>query len=404
MTAIPPHIEAAKSHSQSPQLTGIYDWLGGVALWEQGQSQAAIERIRAALRAPSIANDPFGYSGISFFLSDYLNQMGRRQEALALCERLMDELVDADDNLLAHAAPIVAQAGILHYEVNDLDTATYLLNTNLHLSQPMSLTQGLVVGRVYLAFIDYARDRKDEAYRMLHDARHIATTAGSRYFTLVVDAAENWLHLRDGHSGRMIRWLAHLPLDNPRVPFAVRLIALRGLVHTQDERAASLLSMLESTARQTEHDRRLIPLLILKAQHHDQQTDHGAAFTALREAVSLATVGDYRRDFLDEPPRVLDMLARIQNAAPAFIESLTQREPKSVKIEQPSVDPLTERELEVIKLAALGYSNREIAAEMFVAVSTIKTHIKHAFSKLDADGSRTRAIARARKLGLLQNI
>jgi LuxR family maltose regulon positive regulatory protein len=399
-----PHIEAAQAHSRAPELTGMYDWLSGVALWEQGRSQQAIDRIHAALRAPSVYNDPFGYSGISSFLSDYLNQIGRRQESLAVCERLMNELVDTDDNLLAHAAPIVGQAGILHYEANDLDTASYLLNTGLRLSQPMNLTQGLVIGRIYLALIDYACGRKEESYRTLHEARHVASSAGSHPFNLVVDAVENWLHLRDGHPEWMTRWLEHLTLDHPRLPFTVRLIALRGLVYTQDKRAASLLETLENTARQTGYVRHLITLLILKSLHRDQQPDHAAAFAALREAVRLAVVGDYRRDFLDEPPRVLEMLARIQDTAPAFIEGLIQRVPKAVKVTPSLMDPLTERELKVIELAALGYSNREIAAEMFVAVSTIKTHIKHAFDKLNADGSRTRAIARARELGLLQDL
>jgi LuxR family maltose regulon positive regulatory protein len=55
-----------------------------------------------------------------------------------------------------------------------------------------------------------------------------------------------------------------------------------------------------------------------------------------------------------------------------------------------------------MRLAAEGYSNREIAARLVVAVSTVKTHVKHAFGKLGAD-SRTRAIARARDLGLLRS-
>lgn len=403
MTAILSHIEAARPYSQSPELTGMYDWLSGVALWEQGQPQPAIERIRTALRSPSVYNDPFGYSGISYFLSDYLNQMGRRQEALAVCERLMDELVDADDNLLAHVAPIVAQAGILHYEANELDTAAYLLNTNMHLSQPLNLTPAMVIGRVYLALIGYAHDNKEAAYRMLHDARHITNRTESHPFSLTVDAVENWLHMRDGNPDRMTHWLKELPLTPPRLPFTVCLIALRGLIHTQGENAMPLLQTLEATARQAGHDRRLIPLFILRALHHDRQTDHEAAFVALREAVRLAAVSNYQRDFLDEPPRVLDMLSRIRDVSPGFIDSLIQRAPQPFNVQQPLIDPLTERELEVIELAARGYSNREIAAEMFVAVSTIKTHIKHAFSKLDAEGSRTRAIARARELGLLQN-
>jgi ATP/maltotriose-dependent transcriptional regulator MalT len=64
------------------------------------------------------------------------------------------------------------------------------------------------------------------------------------------------------------------------------------------------------------------------------------------------------------------------------------------------VEPLTEREQEVLRLAAAGRSNAEIARAMFVGQSTVKTHINHLFAKLGVT-TRTQAIARARDVGLL---
>jgi LuxR family maltose regulon positive regulatory protein len=63
-------------------------------------------------------------------------------------------------------------------------------------------------------------------------------------------------------------------------------------------------------------------------------------------------------------------------------------------------EPLSARELEVLRLLAAGRSNAELAAELFVERSTVKTHLVHLYRKLDA-GSRTQAVARARALGLL---
>jgi len=66
----------------------------------------------------------------------------------------------------------------------------------------------------------------------------------------------------------------------------------------------------------------------------------------------------------------------------------------------PLVEPLSERELEVLQLIADGMSNREIAEKLIIGEGTVKTHINNTYSKLDVQ-SRTRAIARARELKLL---
>ena len=63
-------------------------------------------------------------------------------------------------------------------------------------------------------------------------------------------------------------------------------------------------------------------------------------------------------------------------------------------------EPLSERELEVLVLLAAGRSNRQIASELFVALSTVKTHIKNIYGKLDVR-NRTQAVLRAGELGLL---
>jgi LuxR family maltose regulon positive regulatory protein len=64
------------------------------------------------------------------------------------------------------------------------------------------------------------------------------------------------------------------------------------------------------------------------------------------------------------------------------------------------VEPLSEREMEVLHLIAAGYSNREIARELVIALGTVKKHINNIFGKIDAH-SRTQAVARARELGLI---
>jgi LuxR family maltose regulon positive regulatory protein len=64
------------------------------------------------------------------------------------------------------------------------------------------------------------------------------------------------------------------------------------------------------------------------------------------------------------------------------------------------VEPLSPRELEVLRLLADGRSNQAIAAELVISLDTVKRHLSHLFSKLEV-ANRTQAVARARELGLL---
>jgi LuxR family maltose regulon positive regulatory protein len=64
------------------------------------------------------------------------------------------------------------------------------------------------------------------------------------------------------------------------------------------------------------------------------------------------------------------------------------------------VEPLSERELEVLALVAQGLSNREIAERLFITVGTVKTHAHNIYGKLGVN-RRTEAVARAQELGLV---
>ena len=74
--------------------------------------------------------------------------------------------------------------------------------------------------------------------------------------------------------------------------------------------------------------------------------------------------------------------------------------PESLVV-QPLIEPLSERELEVLRLIAAGLSNRQIAEELVIEVSTVKSHANHIFGKLGVR-SRTQAVVKAQALGLLE--
>lgn len=165
----------------------------------------------------------------------------------------------------------------------------------------------------------------------------------------------------------------------------------------------------------------MIEVLVLKALALRKQNHERGALATLRRALTLAEPEGFVRVFVDEGAPMLDLLRRVlkaQRTEPpdiagdvpleyvgrllaalgAPVTALTK-----VHVRGPAelvLDPITEREMEVLKLLDSELSNREIATRMFVSLATVKTHIKHLYRKLGVR-ARHQAIARGKELGLL---
>ena len=127
---------------------------------------------------------------------------------------------------------------------------------------------------------------------------------------------------------------------------------------------------------------------------------------ALERALSLAEPEGYVRIFVDEGAPMAGLLrqAAERGIAPRYVHELLTAfgapESAEPRHAQPLIEPLSDREVEVLHLAAVGLSNREIAEQLYISINTVKAHTKSVYRKLDAH-NRTQAINRAQELGLL---
>jgi LuxR family maltose regulon positive regulatory protein len=146
------------------------------------------------------------------------------------------------------------------------------------------------------------------------------------------------------------------------------------------------------------------------------------ASTILAQAVRLAEPESYIRIFVDEDTAMATLLSRLREQerrkgpTPYLDTVLAAFSPgnathelpmrtvqsRGQSIEQPLVEPLSERELEVLHLLAQGDSNQEIAEVLVIALDTVKRHVTHIFEKLGVH-NRVQAVARARAQGLLSD-
>jgi LuxR family transcriptional regulator, maltose regulon positive regulatory protein len=193
------------------------------------------------------------------------------------------------------------------------------------------------------------------------------------------------------------------------------------IAQSKPEEASKLLQRLLEAAEAGGRGRTVIEALVLKALALRKQNHERGALATLRRALTLAEPEGFVRVFLDEGAPMLDLLRRVlkaQRVEPPDIACDVPLEyvgkllaalgapvtaPTKVHIRGPAelvLDPITEREMEVLKLLGSELSNREIAARMFVSLATVKTHIKHLYRKLGVT-ARHQAVARAKELRLL---
>jgi LuxR family maltose regulon positive regulatory protein len=150
----------------------------------------------------------------------------------------------------------------------------------------------------------------------------------------------------------------------------------------------------------------LVEMFVLQAVLYQSMNDIPKALDALQQALEIARPEDYLRVFLDEGKPVIELL---RHAGSKGIESqyvatilaeVRQESDGSVHENQPLIDPLSEREIEILRLLADGFSNQEIAERLIIAVGTVKAHTVNIYRKLNVN-SRMQAVARARELNIL---
>ena len=147
-------------------------------------------------------------------------------------------------------------------------------------------------------------------------------------------------------------------------------------------------------------------MYILQSLVAERMGDHKAACEYLSQAIQIAAPEGYFRAFLDEERQIVSLLSEVRHVAPGFVDRLIEFARSSSyrqdRVIQPLVEPLSERELEVLALIASGLSNSDIAQKLYITVGTVKRHINNIYGKLDV-ASRTQAIVKARELRLIDN-
>jgi LuxR family maltose regulon positive regulatory protein len=308
-------------------------------------------------------------------------------------------------------------------ERNDLVAALAHVKQGLALMPMWDKADDWALAYITLARIHLAQANRSDAREAVEKAIQLIQTGGVfSEARNAVEIAQVRLWLAQGDLQAANRWAAsqagRLSSDD-LLGFENELTHMTQvrvwLAQNKPKETIGLLSQLEATARSAGRMGRVIEILLLQALTLREIGDSEHAILALTECLTLAEPEDYVRVFLDEGQPMQMLLAQwLAHARASPVRDYAIRllshfdaEPQGVTAAQEKASPpgdlvesLTQRELEVLHLMALGRTNQEIAQQLIVSPGTVKAHTASIYRKLDV-ANRTEAVARARQLGIL---
>jgi LuxR family transcriptional regulator, maltose regulon positive regulatory protein len=380
------------------------NWTLGLAYFLQGDRAAAHRAYTEAIALSQASGDSFTTILATIGLGNVQEAENQLYLAAETYQRVLQLAGEQPLQIIYEAH--LGLARVL-YEWNDLSAAEQHGRQSLHLARQYDrVIDRFVVCEVFLARLKLAQGdvasaaailaQADQSARQQNFAHRIPEVAAAQVLTL--------LHQGNLAAAAHLAQTHKLPISQARVLLA------------QGDPAAAL-AVLEPWRRQVEAkgwaDERL-KVMVLQAVARHAHGELGKAVQLLFDALALAKPGGFIRLFVDEgfPMAQLLSQAAAQGIMPDYIGTLLAvfeaEEQKSddtsylrpASPAQPLIEPLSQREVQVLQLIAQGLSNRQISERLFLALDTVKGHNQKIFTKLQVQ-RRTEAVARARELGLV---
>jgi LuxR family maltose regulon positive regulatory protein len=387
-------------------------WTLGFAHYLQGDRAAAIRAYTEAISIGETSGDMF-----STILA---------KSALAEVQELENQLYPAAEIyrhiLQLHGNYPQPNAGEDHlglarilYEWNDLEGAERHGQKSLQLTRQYdSVIDRFIISEVFLARLKLAQGDVAGAAAMLAEANQSVRQHNFVHRMPEVAAVQVLTLLRQGN----LAAAAHLA-EKHALPLSQ---ARAHLAHGNPSAALAVLEPLRQQMEAKGWQDELLKVMVLEAialqacaLHERREKDE--AVQMLTGALTLAEPGGFIRTFVDEGPPMAQLLS--EAAAQGIMPDYTSKLLAAFKAEaqkrrdepylspdtlppgvRPLIEPLTPREREVLQLIAAGHSNPEIAEQLVIAVTTVKTHAQNIYGKLQVS-NRFQAIARAQDLNLL---
>jgi LuxR family maltose regulon positive regulatory protein len=378
----------------------------GDTSWINGNLEEAIRAYTEAIRIGREADNLH-----MVIIANILMEQGQLHRAADIYTKSLQMAVRPDGQRSPLAGKIYAGFARLSYECNRLKDADQYIRQCIDLCRKWGDLDLQAVAYAILARLEHAQGNPEQAREAIRIAEQLASEhplSPRRSIQVMADLAR--LRLAQGNQewpSRLIR-LSGITIDDEiayqREP--EYMILLRLLLARSDDEAALALS--ERLLQQAETAGRMglvIEILILQALAFQGTKDTERSLAALERALSLAQPEGCVRLFLDEGEAITRLLCQVQSrrVGSGYATDLLSTIGGISAMTQPSmqllIEPLTTREVEVLKLIEAGHSNQGISEKLVISIPTVKRHISNIYTKLGVE-SRTQAIAIGKELRL----
>ena len=395
----------------------------GLAYWTSGDLESAHRAFGDGMASLQKAGNISDSINGAVTLAAIRIAQGRLHDAMRTYEQALQLAIEQGALTLRGTADMYVGMSEVEREHNDLDVARQHLLKSKEMGELAGFPQNRYRWRVAMA-------RILEAQGDLHGALDLFDEAERLYMSdfspnvYPIAARKTRLWLAQGKLDEALKWAREQGLSTDddlnyvrefeHITLA-RILLARYISDHSDSSIREAIGLMESLLKAAQEGGRMgsvIEILILQALAHHAQGDISAAIIPLQQALTLAEPEGYIRIFLDEGLPMAQLLreASKRGIMPGYTGKLltafeTQGNVSASPIpaspaSQPLIEPLSQRELEVLRLFKTELSGPEIANQLVIALSTVRTHTKSIYNKLNVTDRRA-AVKRAVELGLI---
>ncbi len=375
-----------------------------------GQWDAARASYQRVLETPRTHLAPYRDVHVYGALADLELMRGRLQSAKGYWDQARDA-VEQPESLGLIQLPVIGwvhiRLGELFYEWNDLPAARDYAEAGVRSAAIGDDPRVRVAGATLMARLQLAVGDVEAAADTLEDVRTLVEKSVLQDVAARYDRCRIEVWLAQGAVGYALHSLeTTLAVDEPLHRLAVARVLCAVVDDPSLERAERMLTGLLEVAADEGRLGLEIEAWATRALVSWQRSDVPRALIGIERALTLAKPEGYIRLFADLGPAMAPLLqeARTRHVLPDYLETIQRAIGKDVRLPGDRAvtlpEPLSPRELDVLRLIAAGLTNEDIGDRLFISPETVKKHASSIYGKLGA-GNRTETAARARELGLL---